>query len=215
MNKSCINFKVDYPNSLEYFRTENANACRQCGEYYLTEIQKNFIKENQIYSKQVFDIHGMAKKNYQQHMLSVDKIIGVGANPCRTLGHTLKMLSGHCPQCNKHHVQFTLRWFNDKYVYLAFSSEKKLIKIGITDNILKRELSLNDTNYGNINDWKIIESEFVKKAGQVEAKIQKQLLNYRVYRKFWKQNKIVRSSEIFKCSIETAQLIFKKIKIDN
>ena len=110
---------------------------------------------------------------------------------------------------NTHHVEFTLRWFDDKFVYLAFSQKKQLIKIG-ERNIKKRELSLNETNYGNINDWNILESHLFKKAGQVEAAIQKALIGHRVYRKFIKNKKIVYSSEIFSCDLETAKTTFKK-----
>ena len=210
MTKICINCKIGYPNSIEYFRDETAKACRQCGECYLTDAQKVFLNKHHIYPKQVYDICGMQKKSYQQQMTAVDKIIGAGANPCRSSGHTLKMLSGHCPQCNTHHIEFTLRWFDDKFVYLAFSNKTQLIKIGVADNIIKREFSLNETNYGSINDWKILDSQLIKKAGQVEAQIQKELSENRVFRKFWKDNKIVYSSEIFDCTLEDAKIAFEK-----
>ena len=215
MSRKCINCKIEFPNSIDYFRNETAEACRQCGDYYLTTSQRQFLEKHQIYVKQVFDVFGLQKKNYQQKMNAIDKIIGVGANPCRAFGHTLKMLSGHCPQCNTHHIEFTLRWFDNKFVYLAFSQKTRLIKIGVTDNIIKRELSLNDTNYGNINDWKILKSNLFKKAGQVEAAIQKELIRHRVYRKFIKDYKVVYSSEIFNCDLETANLILDKFIASN
>ena len=152
----------------------------------------------------------MPKKIYQQNMLLVNKIIGVGANPCRVYGHRLKMLSGHCPQCKTHHIDFTIRWFDNKFVYLAFSNKTQLIKIGITENVKRTQFSLNDTNYGNINDWKILDSFLVKKAGQVEFEIQKELLDYKIFRKYLKDDKIVHSSEIFNCNIEKAMAAFQK-----
>ena len=85
-----------------------------------------------------------------------------------------------------------------------------MVKIGVTDNVVKREFSLNETNYGSINDWKVLHSHLIKKAGQVEAQIQKELSDYRVIRKFLKDNKIVYSSEIFNCTLEEAKLTFQK-----
>ena len=55
-----------------------------------------------------------------------------------------------------------------------------------------------------------MDSQLIKKAGQVEAQIQKELSENRVFRKFWKDNKIVYSSEIFDCTLEDAKIAFVK-----
>ena len=202
--KQCRNCLIEFPDTTTYFRNENSIYCRLCGWCFLTEAQTRFINSNNIQYKQIFDIFGMSKKEYKNAMMSVDKIIGVGGNPCRKSRHTLKMLSGHCPECNPQHVEFTMRWFDKNFVYIAYSKKSNLVKVGVTKNCKKRENSLRETNYGNSNHWKIFKCKYVEKAGEVENKIHKSLSKHKVFRRFLKNGKVVHSSETFDCDLNHA-----------
>ena len=111
VNKKCNICGISFPSNRNYYRTDGISACRQCGSYFLKADEKDFLKCFGINEKYVFDISRMKQKEWQSNMWIANKFIGSGSRPCRKNGHTIKLLSGHCPQCRTDSLGFTLNYF--------------------------------------------------------------------------------------------------------
>lgn len=180
----------------------------------LTKKQTNFLIEHDVPIDKTFDATGYSTAEYKNLMKDMDLLVAYGVIPCEAEGHKLRLRSGHCFQCNPDMLRYHLRHYEDQYLYLAYSISKKLIKVGITKDLDQREESLNETRYGDIDDWQIISSAFVYGAGVAETQIHNALSRYKVCAETYKDGRYVATRELFKCTKKMALEIFKRVASD-
>ncbi len=180
----------------------------------LTKEHLKFIEKHRIPLEEVFDANGMKAKAYKAFMQENDYLVAYGVTPCEKAGHTLRTRYGHCVMCDPSKIAFVKRKRKPGYVYIAFSSKYALIKIGCTENYLNRIKSLNQENYGNVNDWYLIGYSYQENMGEVECNIQNQLVKYQKIRPFLKGGMIVNANEIFSVDLNYLRNVLKKLNYD-
>lgn len=121
----------------------------------LTKKQIKFLNEYDVPENKTFDATGYSSGEYKKLMRDNDLWIAYGVIPCDAMGHKLRTRSGHCFQCDPDKLRYLIRHYEDQYLYLAYSPSSKFIKVGIAKDLYQREDSLNETRYGDIDDWQI------------------------------------------------------------
>ena len=177
----------------------------------LTKKQIKFLNEHDVPENKTFDATGYSSGEYKKLMRDNDLWIAYGVIPCDAMGHKLRTRSGHCFQCDPDKLRYLIRHYQDQYLYLAYSPSSKFIKVGIAKDLYQREDSLNETRYGDIDDWQIISSAFVYAAGVAETEIHSALSRYKVYAETYKDGRYVATRELFKCTQKIALEVFKRV----
>lgn len=177
----------------------------------LTKRQIIFLNKHGIPLDKTLDASGYSTSEYKSLMKDQDLWIAYGVNPCSAAGHKLRLRSGHCFECSPEKFVYQVRYADDQYVYLAYSTKQKLIKIGVTKNLAQREETLNKTMYGDVWDWKIISSAFVYGAGAAEFEIHNALSRFSIESATYKEGRFIATRELFKCSKKTALQHFKRV----
>ena len=178
----------------------------------ITKKQVLFLLEQNIPLNKVYDASGLSSARYKREMKELGKEVAIGVTPCQMLGHTMRTRSGHCAQCNTATFAFRRRYSKTAYVYIAKSEHKKLLKIGFTNHIYRRESSLNSLGYGGANDWRIRYEAFCEKAGRVEAKTHEILfiLGYQTHATYIREGRAVCCEELFRCTLKQAVKALEK-----
>lgn len=170
----------------------------------LTQDQINFLDHHGISLDLLFDVKGMSRSEYYDKMGELEKKVAFNANPCPTIGHTLKNRHGHCIQCNTKHISYIKR--TKGFTYLACSKNCKLLKVGFTKSIDGREASLVRTRYGGESDWRVFYHIYHENAAKVERETQKELAKFRTFREYEHDGFVQFASELFTCPASMAKL---------
>jgi hypothetical protein len=170
----------------------------------LTLEQQQFIARHGIALHQVFFAAGRRRRDYLQPMRDSDCVVAVGVTPCRNAGHSMRDVQGHCVQCNAKSLGFHRQFHNSGCVYVAFSSAKKITKVGSTCDLKSRINKLNSVGYGGAMDWELIHSAEFSDAGQIEAVIHKELKPYRVSGSYSGDSRDGDCHELFACTAQMA-----------
>jgi hypothetical protein len=176
----------------------------------LTKTQIEFLQQHNISRDQVFDATGLSQPEYKELMKEGSFVIATGVSKCKKGGHSLKTRSGHCVVCDPAKLTFQKRHETPGYLYVLYSSSKRLVKVGVAGDADERVISANKQSYGNIDDWTLKFSVRVLNAGQAEKIIHDALADYKTKRYFIKNGVWVLAQEIFSCSMKYA---IKAIKI--
>jgi hypothetical protein len=105
-------------------------------------------------------------------MKAANKRFAYGVSICKD-GHSLRSRAGHCIVYNPARIAFSRRHGEARFVYIAATLHKELIKIGSCEDIIGRERSLRKSNYGGASDWSIIAHAECERAGEVEVEAQR------------------------------------------
>jgi hypothetical protein len=180
----------------------------------LTSAQLHFIDSQKISLSMLFDSSGLSKNERLRAMDALGKNFYYGGASCKSEGHTLRTKSGHCIQCDTSKIAYQLRDSASGYVYLAFSPNSKLIKIGYSKfHPQDRGAFLRNEAYGNIKDWDIKKiSHAEKDAGKKEFLIHSALAKFQkpiVYEK--NRGVFVECREIFDCELNHAITVFTSV----
>ncbi len=177
----------------------------------LTVKQMKFLEGLGVPLDKTFDASHYSASEYREVMSFHDLWIAYGVTPCKANGHKLRTRRGHCVQCKPAALAYLTRYSEDQYIYFAYSSSTRLTKIGITKNMYQREESLNKQKYGGVDDWKIISSAYVLKAGEVETEIHNVLRKYQILSCTYKDGRDQATYELFKCTKSLGLKHFRKI----
>ena len=179
----------------------------------LNEIQLDFLKSQNILPSNVFDATGLSKPQRINLMDSLELSFYFGGAPCNKAGHTLRTKAGHCIQCDTSKIAYQLRHLAAGFIYIAYSINKNLIKIGTTKNppIIRIEV-LNTEAYGNTRDWTLQKYKEIKKdMGKIEFSIHSELSNYSKIITYEKSRGVfVECRELFACGVMKANEVFEK-----
>jgi hypothetical protein len=179
----------------------------------LTIEQLNFLKSHDIDLNQIFNAKGWKTAAYKDLMSKRKLLVAFNVTPC-LYGHTLRLRSGHCAQCNPASIGFLKRYDSSGYMYIAESKHQELMKVGFAKNYSKREKSLRSTYYGNISDWKIICVFYSKSAGNIESNLKSKLKDFSVIKSYVHDDKILETSELYKCDLDTIVITIKKVSLE-
>lgn len=164
--------------------------------------QQKFLDDNDIPLSKVFNAKNYKSKAWKKIMLENELWIAIGVTPCKLEGHTMRTSGGACVECKPDSLRFLKRYYSHGYVYLAGSVKEMVFKVGFSNNIDNREISLNEQGYGNIYDWKILYYLETNNSGKLESEIHKSLHEYLSPRMFIKDDKENICREIFKCNYQ-------------
>ena len=170
----------------------------------LTTDQKLFLVKQSIPLSRVFNATGMSKSQYRHEMSELEMIVAYGVTPCQKEGHTLRTRSGHCAQCNTAALAFLARYDDRGEVYVAFSSDAGLVKIGVAKKHQERMRTLNSHGYGGATDWCVCYYYETINAGRIEFMAHQKLNPYRVTKSYFRTDKIIECQELFDCKVDLA-----------
>lgn len=176
----------------------------------LTTEQQLFLEHQRIPLSRVFDASGMSKSEYQREMGELEMVVACGVSPCKKAGHTLRTRGGHCAQCNTHALAFVMRWDDRAEIYVAYSSQEQLTKIGVAKDHRERLRTLNDHGYGGVIDWIVHFCCDTDNAGKVEFMVQQTLNQHRVTRSYSRTGKTIDCQELFACDVNLAVEAIKR-----
>lgn len=177
----------------------------------LTKQEINFLMEMEVPLEKTFDASGYSTAYYKSVMRRQDLWVAYGVTPCSAFGHQLRTRAGHCLQCNTSTISYLKRHSQSQFVYFAYSESTNLIKVGTTADLSQRSISINKQQYGGVNDWVIISSAYVYKAGEVESLIHSELSEFAELSFTNRGGEYQNTREIFSCNKEFALKVFKKI----
>lgn len=172
----------------------------------ITEEQLFFLKENNIPLSKVYDATNQKREVYRKSMKALEKLIAINATPCAKYGHTIRTRNGHCCQCNTANIAYIKRHYANGYVYIVGSQEKKVLKVGSTNNIENRVNSLNFENYATINDWKLILYYKCNDMGLIETEAHNKLQKFQVEKTYIKNGRTQIAYEIFDCNYDVCKI---------
>jgi T5orf172 domain len=183
----------------------------------LTKKQIAFLAKHLIPVSSMFDAsHTQGNKDRVQQMEDQEKIFSFGGTQCK-FGHGLRSKSNHCIECHTKAIAFTKRSGSSGHVYLAYSTRRKLAKIGFTKlEVTARLHELNRKGYGNTRDWQLIEFIHVEQnAGRCEFEIHKALEQFRADEVYEKTpGQLVQCYELFECTKRIAHKALGLISAD-
>ena len=193
------------------------DATRGISMAKLSDDQLVFFAANGLSERDAFDASGMRRAAYQAEMRALKKLVAYGVSPCAKAGHTLRALSGNCLQCNPLNLVFHQRFESSAWLYIAYSEEGEIVKIGVTKNVKTRNKSLRSQAYGGLQDWDIKSAIQVPVAGEIENEIQNALAQHRHFAQYLKNNHRQSTYELFNCSLSdaviTVNTVLKKRKL--
>lgn len=172
----------------------------------LTDVELAFLKKHNVQLDQVFDAYGLTKIEYRKTMREQGKIVAFNVAPCKENGHTLRTRSGHCIQCKPARLEYQKRNELAGIVYIAGTIQGKMIKVGFSDSIEKREESLNRTKYASCDDWKILAAIRSNFAGQIENEIRPILKQHSYIANYNHDGKQHETSETYFCAYSKIRL---------
>ena len=181
----------------------------------LTKEQITFLKRHSIAPAQIFDASTTKNKTARiSQMDALELSFYFSGAACQKGGHTLRTKSGHCIQCDTSKIAYQLRHSSAGFVYLAYSKNNKLAKVGFTKSSPQdRAVILRKEQYANVSDWVIKRKfKFEKNAGREEFAIHSLLEDYLKPITYEKQRGImVECREVFSCEIEVAIKAFDEV----
>ena len=163
-----------------------------------TKEQLKFFYDYDIPLSKVYDATGLSTHRWRQDMHELEMLVAIGVSGCKK-GHTTRTQGGHCAQCKPANLAFVKRYYDENYIYIAVSKKNNLLKIGVTKDVIDRNLSLNKTGYGGIRDWRIKHSYHCNHSGRVENIVHTMLSKYSVPKSYIKEGIRVNCQEIFSC----------------
>jgi hypothetical protein len=166
--------------------------------------QIDFLEKMGIEDYEVFDAEGWERRDYISHMKEYDYVVAIGVSECK-YGHSMRTRSGHCAMCNNgRNLAHQMNYHSSKDIYVAYSSSKELIKIGVSEDHENRINQMNSYGYAGIYDWECVFSQWVRNSGRIESIAHESLKDYRYDLTYYRGFDIEVSREVFQCTIEEA-----------
>jgi len=184
-----------------------------------TQSERAFLERQNISIDEIYDARGCSTgKEAARQAKDAKCLFFVGGalfkkGVCtKNHEHRIKARNNQCIQCKTRQIQeIRSRTSEVSYIYIAGSLEKKLLKVGITKNVIEREGTLNSFRYANTSDWKILTWAKINNAGEAETKIDKALNKFKSPAKYFKEGKQQDADEIYACSMDKLYDEYKKV----
>ncbi|MBT0812963.1 GIY-YIG nuclease family protein [Litoribacter ruber] len=173
---------------------------------------ENFIKHHKLPKFYFFNAKGKTVIEVRKKMKKEGAYFAYNTTPCKNGEHRIRDRKGHCVVCNTAYITFMLRFNESGYIYIAGTIDGKMMKIGSTNNVARREKSLNKSKYANCTDWEIIYYFFCTKIGLFEYKATCKLSNHSTKIQYKHDGVFHMAQEIYLCSFKTAYSVIKSLQ---
>lgn len=170
----------------------------------ISKSQRAFLERMDIPLVKLFDATGMRTDAYKEEMSALGMLVAIGVSPCAKEGHTMRTRKGHCAECRPEGLAYLRRYDAPGEVYVAKSSQLKIVKVGSATNAIERLGNLNSYRYGGASDWKVEFFEVSQTAGRVEFAAHRLLSPHMVAGTYFKDGRNIECREIFNCSVAVA-----------
>lgn len=169
-----------------------------------TKAQVRYVLSQGFEESVIFDATGLSFEDRKKIMSELGKIFAIGVQRCSNSAHVgLKLKHGHCPECNPVALQRAKYYSAFGHVYVAFSEEGKLSKVGSSRDAATRDKSLNRQRYGGYRDWRVVEIWETHEIGRIEILAHKLLKRYQCDGVKYRSDG-THSSEAFACHSKVA-----------
>jgi len=173
--------------------------------------QKNFLEKYNFTKNDLYDAEGLRVSQYKIAMKDKGFLLAANTTPCKRAGHTIRSRAGRCVMCEPAALRYLSRYNSPGYVYMAYSQEKNLIKVGIAKNVKSRMWSLKKTRYAGADDWTLLLSSREDEAGDSENRLHQALIEYAVSGYTYDNGGVIRESrEVFRLDKKLAIDTFRK-----
>jgi hypothetical protein len=152
----------------------------------------------------VFDATYYRPKDFKVLMKDFGYTVAVGVTPCPK-GHTLRDRHNHCLQCSTASLGFAARHHEPGYVYVAYSHEEYLVKVGASQDPEARVSDMNRHGYGSVWDWELWSRCYSADSGAVEARVHRALRDSLSPRSYTWAGKLTTCYEVFGCGPDEAE----------
>lgn len=166
----------------------------------LTPSEISFLDSQHLSEDDLYDGRLEGRQQYSLAAKHLGKSVIIGSK-CKLKGHRLRTRSGHCIQCHPSKIAYASRHSESAYLYVAASHKTKILKVGISKSIARREQSLSNQNYGGLGDWEIICSIKIPNAGAVESEVHAALQEYQTVKSYTKDGLEQQASELVEVSL--------------
>lgn len=174
-----------------------------------TEQERDFIDRMGIALDQIVDATGLKPAQYKPLMKARGALLAWGSTPCQRHGHRLRDKHGHCVICAPSSIAFAKAHHLYANVYVAFSANAKLVKVGYTANVVDRIRQLNLHKAAGATDWIWCVFYGCDNAGAVEKEVHRKLAKYKVTAPYGAKEG--GSDEIFRCGRRTAVTVLHDV----
>jgi hypothetical protein len=185
----------------------------------LNQYEKQFLKKYKLKAAQVFDATKIfSSKEWKYQIKETDCVVALCATSCtKNIHHRLKLKAGHCAMCNPKNMGFQKTYRSPGDIYVAFSKNLNLTKVGRSKKIgiaTRRVSDLNRQGYGETKDWVLKFYAEVSSAfcGVIESEIHNLLGPFKVDNLEYQRGRDIElSREVFNCSPTHATRVAKKV----
>jgi hypothetical protein len=144
----------------------------QCSDIEIREMKRHGVRPEEIRVAQPWQ----QTSTYGDQMKAAGQRMSVNCLPCKNCSYTTRTRRGHCTNCHPQSFAHENRHGADGWVYLAVSKKHGKAKVGVTDNIDRRQSSLTDQAYAGCSDWLIVRKHLCKTdAGRLEDRLIKEI----------------------------------------
>jgi hypothetical protein len=174
---------------------------------YLSKIEEEFISQHGIMADEIYDATGQSPSQWKTYC-EINGYYFVIGSRCRKFGHRLRSRSNHCIQCNTANIAYTQRHYRPGYVYIAQSKAGGIIKVGSTNNLQTRRVTLRNQCYGGETDWAVTFGYRADQAGLLEMQVHAELSQFSVTRTYFKGGRHRTARELYACDrIDAARAV--------
>lgn len=172
----------------------------------LSDDDASYLVHHRVPFSRVLDGSGLKGKALREAMAEAEAWVAVNTGNCRNdPPHRMKLRSGHCFRCKPEGLGFLQRFENAGDVYVAFSEECGLVKVGTAGDVHARIRELNRKRYGGASDWELFFTHAVRFAGRIEADAHAVLCKSRLDRTHFWAGRLRTCYELYSCTADDAR----------
>jgi hypothetical protein len=178
-------------------------------KHLLTKEQETFVKKHKISQDLLINANGEGMSDeLLQQMHDEGKVFAYNVNDCpENAEHSIRTISGDCPQCDTTKVTAALREHKNGYIYIAGSKKGAMIKVGSANETKARTptFDISSSKYGGYDDWEVLFHARTVTMGRIERQFQEKLSEYKTSYQFEKAGKLQNGGELYRCSYAKAK----------
>ena len=178
-------------------------------KHLLTKEQETFVKKHKISQDLLINANGEGMSDdLMQSMNDQNKVFAYNTNDCaENSEHSIRTISGDCPQCDTTKVTVALREHKNGYIYIAGSKKGSMIKVGSANETKARTptFDISSAKYGGYDDWEVLFHARTITMGKIERLFQDKLSEYKTSYQFEKAGKLQNGGELYRCSYAKAK----------
>lgn len=174
----------------------------------LERSERKFLEVHGLTESDVFDWRGLGSRERRDAIKRAGKTLALGTECSQ--GHRLRTRSGHCVQCDPSKLSYQAQKTRRAVLYVGWSSNLKLFKVGVSDTPTRRIDALRREAYGGAADWSLFMALELRDAGKSETAMHRHLASSQHASTYQKGAHQQASREVFKCPPEQVIDAFRR-----